>query len=58
MMDTKKIFQDERGSSFLENALWIILFILAVAPMIAGVATTTGNKFGAMTDRIGQVGTP
>jgi len=27
-----RFLKDQRGSSFLENALWIILFVLTIAP--------------------------
>ena len=53
-----KLLSDERGSTFLENALWIILFTLTIAVMVTGLASVAGTKFGELTDRIGQVGTP
>ncbi|MEW6300795.1 MAG: hypothetical protein AB1671_24195 [Thermodesulfobacteriota bacterium] len=53
-----KLLSGERGSVFLENALWIILFTLTIAVMVTGLASATGTKFGELTDRIGQVGTP
>jgi len=53
-----KLLSGERGSAFLENALWIILFTLTIAVMVTSLASATGTKFGELTDRIGQVGTP
>ncbi|MCL6479094.1 MAG: hypothetical protein K6T65_11880 [Peptococcaceae bacterium] len=53
-----RFFKDQRGSSFLENALWIILFVLAIAPFVLNLATATGSKFESMAERIGEVGTP
>ena len=53
-----RILKDQRGSSFLENALWIILFVLTIAPFVLSLATTTGSKFEGMAGRIGEVGTP
>lgn len=55
-MQLLKILKDRRGSTFLEIALWIVLFVLAVAPLVHGLATETGNKFNQMKDRVSQVG--
>ncbi|OIQ59741.1 hypothetical protein MOTE_09970 [Moorella thermoacetica] len=54
----KNMFLDERGNTFLENALWIILFTLAVGTMIGSLATATKGKIQEMIDRISGVGTP
>lgn len=54
----RKLIFDERGSSFLENALWIILFVLTVAGFTAALADATGQKFEELKSRITQVGAP
>ena len=54
----KRVLQDERGSQFIENALWIILFTFAVAILVGNLADATSIKFQQMTQRIEQVGTP
>ncbi|RKO66400.1 hypothetical protein D7024_05205 [Desulfofundulus salinus] len=54
----KRIWHDERGSHFLEVALYIILFTLAVAPFVSGLAGEIGAKMQEMRDKIGQVGGP
>lgn len=53
-----KLFKDQRGSTFLEIMLWMALFVLAIAPVIAGIASATSGKFNLMKNRIEQVGTP
>lgn len=52
------LLKDKRGSTFLEIALWIILFVLAVAPFIHSLAGETAGKFDEMKNRITEVGTP
>lgn len=54
----KKLVSDERGSSFLENALWIILFVLTIAAFTANLADATGQKFEELRNRITQIGAP
>jgi len=54
----KSALWDESGSQFLEAALYIILFILAIAPFVSGLADEIGAKMQEMRDRIGQVGSP
>lgn len=58
MNTLRKFWQDRRGSAFLENALWIILFVLAIAPFILSLASATGAKFEEMAGRVSEVGTP
>lgn len=52
------ILLDERGSTFLENALWIIVFVMAVAVFAGGLAEEVGSKMDEMRERVGSVGTP
>ncbi|SMB95710.1 Flp pilus assembly protein, pilin Flp [Thermanaeromonas toyohensis ToBE] len=54
----KKILRDQRGSTFIENALWIILFVLAISPFLVTLATAIGTKFTEMASRINSIGTP
>ncbi|WP_161485024.1 hypothetical protein [Neomoorella mulderi] len=49
---------DRRGSSFIENALWIILFVLTISPFILTLATAIGTKFTEMVSKINAIGTP
>lgn len=54
----KKLLRDQRGSTFIENALWIILFVLAISPFLVTLATAIGTKFTEMASRINAIGTP
>lgn len=58
LSDLKRLLGDERGSSFLENALWLILFTLTIAAFVASLASVTGEKISELTNRVGEVGTP
>ncbi len=51
------VLADERGSSFIENALWIILFVLTISPFILALATTIGTKFTEIVSKINSIGT-
>ena len=53
-----RVFADDRGSQFVEGALWLILFVLGVAVMIKGLADATGQKFQELTNRVNEVGSP
>lgn len=54
----RKILADERGSQFLEIALWIVLFTLVVAVGAQLLGGETSSKFEQLTDRVSQLGTP
>ncbi|KJS75625.1 MAG: hypothetical protein JL56_07325 [Desulfotomaculum sp. BICA1-6] len=54
----KRLWRDERGNQFLEVALYIILFTLAIAPFVSGLAGEVGAKMQEMRGKIGQVGGP
>lgn len=54
----KRLWRDERGNHFLDVALYIILFTLALAPFVSGLAGEVGTKMQEMRDKIGQVGGP
>jgi len=54
----KRFWQDEHGNQFLEAALYIILFTLAIAPFVSGLAGAVETKMEEMRDKIGQVGGP
>ncbi|WP_157834961.1 hypothetical protein [Desulfofalx alkaliphila] len=51
----KKFFFDERGT-FLEQLLWMALFVLLVAPFIYTLGNAVGNKFDSFTDKVNEVG--
>ena len=54
-----KLLKDERGSAFIENALWIIVVVL----LVAGAGYILANqgiktKFNEITDYVGDVNLP
>ncbi|SFH33874.1 hypothetical protein SAMN05660649_04802 [Desulfotomaculum arcticum] len=53
-----ELHKDERGQTFIEIALVIILVVFAVAPFLSGLSGTTSEKLQDMSDKIGSVGTP
>ena len=48
----RAFWNDERGSSTLENMLWIALFVLGVAGAATLLKTATSNMAGRMVDEI------
>ncbi len=46
------ILLDERGSAFIENALWIALFVLVVASAVGSLAATTKNALNNQVEKI------
>jgi len=40
----RRVVVDEKGSSFIENGLWIALVVLALAGAGLGLANTINNK--------------
>lgn len=58
MKTLARLALDDRGDAFLQNALWIALFTLAVGTMIGGLAAATKEKIQAMIDQIRGVGGP
>ncbi len=57
-MDLTKTLSSKRGSAFLENSLWIALCVLALVPMIIGLAAAISGSMEGMIGRIEEVGTP
>lgn len=47
-----KILLDEKGSTFIENALWIALFVLVVAVAVKSLASATTDAIGEMIQKI------
>lgn len=54
----REMLARERGSTFIENAMWIILFVLGISPFIVTLAAAIGSKFVEMASRINSIGTP
>jgi Flp pilus assembly pilin Flp len=52
----KKILHDQRGQTFIEVLLYILVFCLVVATFVSPLAQAVGSKFTDMTDRINQIG--
>ena len=53
-----RLRQEQRGQTFVEIALAIILVVFAVAPFLTSLGGTLGSKVGEITTRISQVGAP
>lgn len=53
---TTGVFSDRRASTFMEMALWMILFVLAIAPAVAYLAGVVADKFNQMAERVGGLG--
>ncbi|MGI9951346.1 hypothetical protein V3F56_03205 [Moorellaceae bacterium AZ2] len=51
-----RVFSDRRASTFMEMSLWIILFVLALAPFVSNLAQALAGKFQELADRIGGLG--
>lgn len=49
---TIKILLDERGSAFIENMLWIGLFVLVVAVAVSELAGATTGVIQEMINKI------
>jgi Flp pilus assembly pilin Flp len=47
-----KILLDEKGSTFIENALWIALFVLVVAVAVSQLADATTGVIQDMITKI------
>ncbi|MGB4429852.1 MAG: hypothetical protein WBI48_09500 [Thermacetogeniaceae bacterium] len=47
-----KILISEKGSAFIEYALWIALFVLVVAVAVSQLADATKNVIEDMIDKI------
>lgn len=50
------LLNNQRGQIFLENALLILLFSLAVGVAIIGLSNAVINKIWDMEDRINDIG--
>jgi hypothetical protein len=55
-MDAMSVFSDRRASTFMEMSLWIILFVLALAPFVTLLANALGAKFQELADSVGGLG--
>lgn len=47
---------NRRGSAFIENGLWIILFSLAVAAVVYTLGGETSNAFERIVERVQDIG--
>lgn len=54
----KEILNNQKGQTFLEVALYTILFTFVVAVGLTGLSGAVGDKITAMKDRVSQIGTP
>ena len=54
----RRLIFDERGNAFLDHALLMIILTLGVAGFVKGLANALGTKFGDLTSRVNQIGTP
>lgn len=54
----RRVLVDERGSSFIENGLWIALVVLALAGAGLGLANTINNKYSAINSTVNSVQVP
>lgn len=52
----KEILLNQKGQTFLENLLYVILFVFVIAVFINSLAGAVGEKFGEMTERVNQIG--
>lgn len=51
----KKLLQSERGD-FIQNAIWIVLIVLAMIPMFGALRTAITRAFGIIINTISQLG--
>lgn len=54
----RPILVDERGSSFIENGLWIALVVLTLAGAGLGLAKTINNKYTSINSTVNSVQVP
>lgn len=55
-MARPRIFSDRRASTFMEMSLWMILFVLALAPFVTLLANALATKFQELATRVGGLG--
>lgn len=53
-----KLLLNNKGVSFLEVLLWIVLVIFVVAIPLMDLSGVISNVFVSMIDRVNQIGTP
>lgn len=49
------LLQNERGD-FIQNAIWIVLIVLAMIPMFGALRTAITRAFGIIINTISQLG--
>ncbi|HBQ26790.1 MAG TPA: hypothetical protein DD791_10395 [Syntrophomonas sp.] len=55
---TKRILGNQRGNTFLENGLWIILIVFALAVAGAALALVVAGKYNALSDSLKDIAIP
>ena len=54
----KRILGNQRGNSFLENGLWIILIVFVLAGAGAALAVVVSGKYTALGDALKNISIP
>ncbi|CFX15318.1 Uncharacterized [Syntrophomonas zehnderi OL-4] len=54
----KRLLSNQKGNTFLENGLWIVLIVFALAVAGGALALVVSGKYSALADSIKAISIP